>query len=126
MAFLLAPASRTLVVTHEVGIIPTLEPKDPDDVKQYVWALGDWLDVEGTELASYVVAIDSPASPALVKDSDASDADPDADPDPITARNVCAWFSAGVADVDYLVRLRGVTAAGHTFDASFWLPVRRR
>lgn len=124
MAFSLAPQSRTLTVTHEVRIIPTLEPKDPDDVKQYVWDLAGWLDEEGTTLASFVVAIDSPATPALAQ-SEAATSDAVVSP-AASARNVCAWFAAGVADIDYLVRLRGVTANGQTFDSSFWLPCRRR
>lgn len=124
MAFTLAPQSRTLTLTHERAIIPTLEPKDPDDVKQYVWDLGGWLDEEGTTLVSFAVAIDSPAAPTLTQTESATS---DAVVSPATpGRNVCAWFGAGTLDKDYLVRLRGVTSLGQTFDASFWLPVRRR
>ena len=126
MAFLAAPFSRTLVVSHAFGIIPALEPKDPDDVLNYVFDFGEWLDDEAVTLASYTVAIDAPTTPALAIDSHASDADPLASPAPIPGRNVCVWLSAGALDIDYLVRLRGVTSAGQTFDRSFWLPVRRR
>lgn len=125
MAFLLAPPSRTLIVDHcQTGIIPRLELKDPNDVKNYVFALGEWLDAESTTLASYAVAIESPVGGALVKDSDASDAQPDADPAPIPGRNVCVWLSAGAAAVDYSVRLRAVTASGVQIDRSFVVPVR--
>ena len=126
MAFKLAPPSRTLVVCHGPAFVLPLEAKDPDDVVQYMWALGEWLDSEGTTLASYTVAIDAPAAPALVKDSDASDAQPLATPTPISARNVCVWLSAGALGVDYTLRLRAVTSAGHTIDRSFLVPVRRR
>lgn len=128
MAFKLAPSSRTLVVCHGAAAVPLrpLEAKDPDDVVQYMWSLGEWLDAEATTLASYTVAIDAPSAPVLVRDSDASDADPGAVPTPITGRNVVVWLSAGALGVDYTLRLRAVTADGHVIDRSFIVPVRRR
>jgi hypothetical protein len=124
MAFALAPASRTRVVS-DAAPIAAFGPKDPDDVLNYVWSLGDWLDVEGTTLASYTASIDG-APVALVQDSHASDADPDADPDPLPGRNVCVWVSGGTDGVDYFLRLQAVTAAGHTLERSCRLPVRSR
>lgn len=127
LAFLLAPSSRTLVVDHCTVVPIPLEAKDPDDVVNYVWALGDWLDAEGTTLASYTVAIDAPASPTLVIDSDDDDAVPEDPPEEAApGRNVCVWLSAGALDTDYIVRLRAVTAAGHTIDRSFVVRIRRR
>ena len=120
MAFVAAPLSRTLYPSHDVGIIPRLEPKDPNAVLNYVWSWGDWLDIEGATAASFTVAIDGVADNALALDSQAADA---ASP---TGRSACGWFSGGTDGQDYLVRCRVVTAAGVTEDRSFWLPVRRR
>ncbi len=139
MAFLTAPASRTIVVPsrREGLLLRELESKDPDACLQYQWALTEWLEAEGTTLTYYAVAIDAPAAPALLVDSTASDApevvEPEEPLDPLEgfvvaegAQNVVAWLSAGVLLVEYVLRLRFKTAAGHTEDCSFLVTVRRR
>lgn len=121
MAFVAAPLSRTLYPTHELGIIPRLEPKDPDALANYVWSWGEWLDIEGSVCASMTVAIDDAKDGLLVLSSQALD-----NATPASARSACGWFSGGTDGIDYLVRCRVVKADGGSEDRSFWLPVRRR
>lgn len=118
MAFVAAPPSRTLYVTHETGIIPSLEAKDPNDVVRYMWALADWLEVEGTTVQGFACAIDSPSPSDLVKQSEDGDAAP-----PVY---VSILVSGGTHGVDYIARLRLTLANGTTVDKSFRVPVRTR
>jgi hypothetical protein len=127
MGFLLAPPSRTLDVTHGFTIVPTLEPFDVDSCKQYVWAWGEWLDVEDTEIASFEVAVESgPSDKVTLFEAATSDVITEPPEELASARNVCAWFECAedVVIGDYLVRCRIVTTGGQTEDRSFWLPVR--
>lgn len=91
-----------------------LEPKDPDDVKDYGIRWSRHLVADVIASSTWII----PATPTgLTKDSDSFNA---------VLATTTAWFSGGTVDIDYLVTNRITTTGGRTLDQTITIRVRSR
>lgn len=86
-----------------------LEPKDPNDVKDYSIQWSRHIGTDVIASSSWIVP------PGITKDSDT-----------FNTTSTTAWFSGGTLDMDYSPTNRIVTTGGRTLDQTITIRVRSR